>query len=60
LRLSIKTDAGKASKNNTVISIITYSEENTDKMKSFKSFGLRLRLCRFSGGINRVIDAMNI
>jgi hypothetical protein len=32
--------------------IIMYSEENAVKMRSFKSFSLRLRLCRFSDGIN--------
>ena len=29
-----------------------YSEENAVKMRSFKSFSLRLRLRRFSDGIN--------
>jgi hypothetical protein len=29
-------------------------------MRSFKSFSLRLRLRRFSDGINRWIDAMQI
>jgi hypothetical protein len=47
-------------KNNTVISIIMYSEENAVKMRSFKSFSLRLRLRRFSDGINRGIDVMKI
>jgi hypothetical protein len=38
-----------------------YSEESDAvKMRSFKSFSLRLRLRRFSDGINRGIDAMNI
>jgi hypothetical protein len=34
-----------------------YSEENAVKMRNFKSFSLRLRLRRFSDGINRGIDA---
>ena len=46
--------------NNTVISIIMFSEENAVKMRSFKSFNLSLRLRRFSDGINRGIDAMKI
>jgi hypothetical protein len=37
-----------------------YSEENAVKMRNFKSFSLRLRLHRFSDGINRGIDAMQI
>jgi hypothetical protein len=37
-----------------------YSEENTVKMRSFKSFSLRLRLRRFSDGINHGIEAMKI
>jgi hypothetical protein len=37
-----------------------YSEENAVKMRSFKSFNLRLRLRCFSNGINRGIDAMKI
>jgi hypothetical protein len=37
-----------------------YSEENAVKMRSFKSFSLRLCLRRFSDGINREIDAMKI
>jgi hypothetical protein len=37
-----------------------YSEENAVKMISFKSFSLRLRLRRFSDGINRRINAMKI
>jgi hypothetical protein len=32
-----------------------YSEENAVKMRSFKSFSLRLGLRRFSDGINREI-----
>jgi hypothetical protein len=37
-----------------------YSEENAVKMRSFKSFSLRLGLRRFSDSINREIDAMKI
>jgi hypothetical protein len=37
-----------------------YSEENAVKMRSFKSFSLRLHLRRFSDGINSWIDAMKI
>jgi hypothetical protein len=37
-----------------------YSEKNAIKMRSFKSFSLRLRLRRFSDGINRGINAMQI
>jgi hypothetical protein len=39
---------------------LLYSEENAVKMRSFKSFSLRLRLRRFSDGINRGIDVMKI
>jgi hypothetical protein len=37
-----------------------YSEENAVKIRSFRSFSFRLRLRRFSDGINREIDAMKI
>ena len=37
-----------------------YSEENAIQMRSFKSFSLRLRLRRFSDGINYGIDATKI
>ena len=37
-----------------------YSEENAVKMRSLKSFSLRLRLRRFSEGIYRGTDAMKI
>jgi hypothetical protein len=60
LRPSNQNWCRQSFKNNTVISIITYSEENAVKMRSFKSFSLRLRLRRFSDGINRGIDAMKI
>jgi hypothetical protein len=36
-----------------------YSQGNAVKMRSFKSFSLRLRLRRFSDGINRGIDFSN-
>jgi hypothetical protein len=45
---------------NIVFTIIIYSEENAFKMRSLKSFSLRLRLRRFSDGINRGINAMQI
>jgi hypothetical protein len=37
-----------------------YSEVNAVKMRSFKSFNLRLHLRRFPDDINRDIDAMKI
>ena len=55
LRPSNQTWCRESFKNNTVISIQMYLEENAVKMRSFKSFSLRIRLRRFSDGINQLM-----